>query len=1630
MGRSNYYSFGHGRIIGLGLFFWLVSLTTFGQNVKLSDNPEQFLGDLQKLMATGGAGAVRSEQNLETLWTENALSPAQRDRVMAMSRKMLQKRFQVTTHFAPFFDGLYHAVHTHTPALTPAELDNYLSMADKIVEANDPKGFAKAMETARLFLGGQLIYNTTYNRLYLLGGTFTFAYLDSPRAVGNVTPTGTTSGTTTNPASATSNKFDGWDDPLPGDSSMPRPLGRIFIPQRKPIPAVSGPVISFKGASLAIVATGDSVLLENTSGDVLLKEGLVVGNGGKFTWAMDERPDIFVTLSEYTLPTQSPRLFADDVTLTYQNQNGISIKPTKGIFEYASQKRSAGQISTYPRFISWQSDVSIPNLGTDIDYRGGVALYGLQLIGASVSKQLSTLTVKQNGKRVFKASSPRFVFDDSLQIKASVAQFTGYLNGGADSLTHPAIQFRFNRNERTAWLNRVDRTTYGRVPFSDSYHKFYIQPEVVRWDIARQQIDFYQVGAKREVPVRLESFDYFQPQRYSNIATDYGFHPLQIAANYISTKKTQTFLPEDLAQFAHLRADALDDPMNRMVLEGYVDRDPNSGMMRLSRKGVLYILAYAKQKDYDNFQIQSLFSSNDSTKNATIDLKDNILTVRGVKQFVISDSLKIVGIPRDRIIRIGKGRSFTLNGQLKAGNFRYAGQNMAFDYDKFGMAMNKIDSITFTPQKLAAQGKTGEIGGDIKYDKPGSVFFGSADNKSGRIVGKKTTQRLVMPEGMTVYFNQPNRGDITYNEKVYFKIPAIDNDSLGKGDISFIGTFYSDGIFPPFKTELKTMPDNTLGFVHKPPVVGYPVYGSKSNVKFTGDLVMNKSGLRAEGVVLNHLTASFNTQGMLFMTDSLLASGATGEIREGVVGKPGPTQVYFPKVDIANFSLRWLPKTDSLIVTTQKNNFSFYGGTTQLAGNLLVRATGLFGNGNLQRKDSEAISKSFKFNKEGFLADNSQFKITSDKEAGKPILLGNNIDVDFNQVKGLVTLATNAPKQETFSDAPSSSLEFPFAAYKTSINKAQWNITAKTIAMKGDVKTSTFTATAEDQEGLTFNGAAALYDVEKMTLNISGVPKINSADALIYPDKGVVAIRRNGVMMPFKNARLELDTINLFHKLKNGNIQILSRSRFAGDATYMFPTATGDTASIKMGSFELKEVPVVTADAGARGVAKTTTRRKSNGRGQTSYYTVARAEVEETNNLLIAPRMQFKGNITMEAPDKDLALDGFLKPVLKKRADLISGWIPFKEKIETFQITVDDKLKNEGDQLLVAGIHQRVGSTGLYPTFLSPKEDSKDDDIFRATGVMRYDEKEKVFRIVPKSTDNLEDLEGAFTFNDPKGIMTFKGKLNLLNAAPHEYMLASGSARVNVDSAQYRLNTLLAFTFPIPDALNTAIADKLVKTNLEEKNDDPADDDLNRISDKLLPLIGQKAVDDYRLKAQNQHVSLALASPKLNAMLVLANANLRWSEKTSAFYSTGRLGVSNIEGTDINAQMDGFIEIRKGATGDETSIYLEASPDVWVFYDYKPTPTGPGELAIITSEQELNDRITAGFAADKKTKGPLMEVVPATMDEKNQFVEYYLDQYKTRAKPQPKPAKTVVKGKDAPKVKEKKKDKEDEKEGF
>jgi hypothetical protein len=81
-----------------------------------------------------------------------------------------------------------------------------------------------------------------------------------------------------------------------------------------------------------------------------------------------------------------------------------------------------------------------------------------------------------------------------------------------------------------------------------------------------------------------------------------------------------------------------------------------------------------------------------------------------------------------------------------------------------------------------------------------------------------------------------------------------------------------------------------------------------------------------------------------------MASGDVASIKEATIGKG-----YFPAVALKDYALKWYPNADSMFINTQGKSFSFYKGTTSLEGSLLLRSTGLYGNGKLKRPDSELL---------------------------------------------------------------------------------------------------------------------------------------------------------------------------------------------------------------------------------------------------------------------------------------------------------------------------------------------------------------------------------------------------------------------------------------------------------------------------------------------------------------------------------------------------------------------------------------------------------------------------------------------------------------------------------------------------
>lgn len=1532
------------------------------QNLKASDDPGQFMVQIRKLMdGSKNPVYIRSTAQLDSVWMSSVSSPQQSKFI-----GVVKTQFSKGQKAGPILHLLIK--NTTTLLKGQGDVDGFLDLAAKSGEKYDAKTMQRILETVKNTIETNKLYTSNFNSLYLLSGTYKFRFDTTSAAVVEAQKV---------------QAADNWDTPV--DSNL------VIAPKSKPLPPVSGAVIDLQNAVLGMVATGDSVAFGPTTGSVSLKDGIFAGKGGKFNWQTAGDSSIYADFDTYSFNITQPKIVAENVTLHNENQLA---NPIKGTLEYRSVKRSRSQPAQYPRFVSNKNDAQLKASRKNIAYKGGFALIGTTMFSTSLSDEPSKITVSFQDKPAFSATSKKFSLKDSV-ISAPLASFT--MPMGKDSLYHPGVTFTYNDQEGQVKLGRAEKTDFGPLPYQDSYHKMNIWAQLMRWTFPNEKVEFTRIDGKQVVPVKLESFDFFKKERFRGIAQEFGFQPLLMAANYTQTEKKPSFLAEDLAKKFKQDPVIIRRALQRLALEGYFKYDKTTDEYSVSKKGILYVLGSLDKTDYDNFQVSSQFASNDENANATISLKDTLLTVLGVGRFIVSDSLKIFAIPSDKKLVIGRNRDFSLNGQLVANNYQFRGQNLKFNYGQFFVNVNPNDSITFTPKEKFAKGQGGEVGGHVKYEKGGTFFLSDPANKSGVQKGKKSP-RLVVPDGMIVYFDQPERGTILYPREVFFKIPKIDMDGLDQRDVIFDGTFNSNGILPPIQTILKSMPDNSLGFEYKPPVTELKLYGGKAMARFTDTLTMDNGGLKSKAV-MRYLSASMTAKNVLLTADSLLASGEIASIKEATIGKG-----YFPAVELKDYALRWFPNSDSMFINTQGKSFSFYKGTTSLEGGLLLRSSGLYGNGKLKRPDSELTSDDIKFNKDGFLANRSLFVINGGQaKSAKNILTGRNVNIDFNIKTSVVNFVTDS----TGFDSDSSGMELPAASYKTLIATAKWDILKKTILMKGFGETSSYTSLAPEQEGLTFEASEGIYDVEKVTLNVRGVPFIRTADVKIIPDKGMVSIGSNGQIAPLKKARIEIDTLNASHRLRDADIKIDSRNRFEGSATYQYITARKDTFNIKMQNFELREIE--TAAEGKKSKGNTES-------GPIRYYTTAKADIKEAENLILSPRIQYKGDINLIAYQPSLQLEGFVKPVIKFRKDFQSSWIVYKDTPgETVGIKIDKNLRNEHDLPLSVGLHFNE-SRGMYMSFLSPKESDGDEDIYLAQGTLNYDEDNKAFKVAPPAgPDGLVDEGNTLTFDDKTGIASFSGPMKYTSS---EWLQSAGIANVQVDSSRFTFNSMLLMKLSALEPVLPQLAAKIVETNLEEQNSTAADDDAENLNRKLSALIGSKGVDAYLKLSAAGYKPLFDASPTLDAPIALSSVDLHWSPVHNAYFSQGPIGVSHFGKNNINAQMEGVLEIRRSELGDEFSMYLQASPDVWYYFDYKEK-----ELGVVSSQMDFNDLVTSK-GANSKSKD--MSLVSIGVEEKDLFVSRFDDFYQPAVK-KAKLTKTVKK-KVIPA--EEKKKKEEKAEGF
>ncbi len=1494
-----------------------------------------------------------------------SLSEAHKASLMAACTEFDKRRYRASPYYLALMQLVVQGVQSLGNDKT--NLDGLMACIQKTALQEPARNWVPFCDRMKFFLVNQALYFNKFYTLRVGPGAYKIEYADQSTDVAD------TIAATPAEAAPAQQKFDEWNsEPAPVTAEDAALTTSEALQQGPDVvqPGLEGAIIRFTKVDLTLGTGYDSTTIYGTSGVFMLAKNHWVGEGGKFDWTVAGlAPDeAYVELDKYNFRAQIPAFTAENTTLHYPTKLA---EPVKGAFEFRSVKHASPEVSRYPRFMSYNAVSAYKNLGEDVELVGGFSLDGRKVNTSAVYLGKSSIAIKHKGQVVYRGISRRYDLGDT-----AITSLGTYsvLPRGLDSISQAHARLIYTRNPSPQIRLYKNVGQYKEAPFFDSYYRVEITCEALFYNLDSNKIDFWNESNRLRAPVVVESMDYFTTDRYADVQGLNKFSPIGLLANnYTRTNNNERFYADDIAEHYKLNGRQVRGALQSLANEGFIDYDPVSGEGTLGHKLKHYYSSMKKTKDYDFIAIQSVAPER---MNARIDLDSNCLFVYGVDRFSLNDSLDVSIKPLNRKIKLYQNRDFSFDGEVQAGPFLVKGEKFNFNYNFYQIDLTKIDSVDVMADKkvkgrqrkksasrLSGADRNAETTGKPTFTS-GVLLINKPDNKSNlQNLPQYPVFDIQAPS--YIYFDKPTVLKGAYDKRVFFYVPPFKVDSISGPNlaaISFNGTFHSDGIFPEFEEKLEIQPDKTMGFNHSTPAEGYNLYG-KGPAKFFGDISLNGKGIRGKGEI-KYLTTTVKSDDFIFYQDSVIAKGPTVRMEKGTYGDSAA----YPDAYAQDFAMKWSTKQDTMYLTNVgKTPWYFYGKRVRMNGTLAINETGAYGYGLIKAAGSRAESPAYSFKHDRITGRNAFFEVQSANPV-KPAFACKNVKFDFYVDD---EYATFSPEVEG-----EASNEFPYARYKTSIPKATWDLKKKTVTMNkpedAELSSSIFYSTLPEQDSLNFMATGAVYDIANNKLAISGVPFIYVADGMVIPDSGRVEILENAEMTPLKKSVLILDTINKYHRLIDASITVKSRYAFEGEATYLYVNTVNDTLKIKFDKFEF-----ITEKEGKNG-------------GDPILHTKSGGEIMEDAPLKIADGVLFKGTATMWANRPTLEFQGFVKLDLRKTD---TEWLKYESTGESKEFVLD--LKNAADadgNPVTTGLFIEDGAANLYGVFVNGKRTSADQEVFAVTGVMNFNSETKEFRVGSAERLAEKTTEGnIFAYNDSTGRTSFEGKLNFLRNNTSDFNIkAAGTGAGLMDSADFDINAVLALQMSLPTKAWASMT-KTAQQRIKDLGLPEAMGDRGLFGQRVIDLFGKNVGDAFR-KGGNKPVHELV--PKLAKGVTFTDLGLKWNKKYAAFYTPlkegdemfAKLNILNILNTNLNAQLNGYLEIKKADGLDIISLYIEASPDAWWFITFDDQQ----RLAATSSVAEFTD------AVQEKSKGvkPGSFYLEATDEqEKNQFLKHFRQDY-------------------------------------
>ncbi|MCX6285936.1 MAG: hypothetical protein NTY96_02315 [Bacteroidetes bacterium] len=1302
----------------------------------------------------------------------------------------------------------------------------------------------------------------------------------------------------------------------------------------------SVPVIEFSKADLICHVNKDSMVIYGTRGVFFPLSLQWAGHEGRVDWHRVgiEPSQVSAELDCYQIQVRFSKVAADSVRLfnkKYFSSPIIGRLIDKVLVDVDEDKAS------YPRFYSYDKEISIKNLFNNMDYMGGFAMEGARVLGSGTHKRDAKIVVKKGEEDFMEIRAPAFVIHPD-RINASTASISIYHE--TDSIYHPGLEMKYLDGTKELTFTR-DESMKSITPWFDSWHKIEIYCEQLNWILNQPKLNFEMMkGPNKESKAIFESTNYYSRNRYDRLQGIDEINILNVIKNFADKKKSREIELEELTRYMSKPQEQVEVQLLNLANRGFLVYDYEDKVARVKDKLYNYVKARDGKTDYDEI----FFNSNvTNASNAILDLNNFDLKIQGVKSVFISDSQHVAIYPKGEELLVKKDMDVFFHGKIEAGLFDFYGRNCSFEYNKFRLNLPSVDSMVFYVQSKTWDPKAGRfplvkvktsirnLSGDLEIDQP--------DNKAG-LKSIKEYPIFHNKNSAQVFWDKKyiQKGVYT-KDKFFFDVDPFTIQSLDvvhTDSLNFGGGLTSAGIFPKIIQPLRVRPDYSLGFEKYTEIEGLPVYGGKGT--FVSKIDLSELGLRGDGTLL-FLNSTSHSGSFLFLPDSLRAFSRSFSMTEQLAA------VEYPAVTADSVNQFWMPYKDSMVVSSVRKEMHMYNDQSTFGGMLALTPAQLSGNGTVKIKDAEMDSKGFRFKRRTFDALIANFRIKSYDLSDLTISTKNyQTHFDFDKRRG-----------EFRSNVGISKVEFPLNKYVCSMDRFDWMIDNEEISLANEQSRkaipdslslaqlidvgytgSEFISVHPLQDSLKFFAARARYNLRTNVINAEDVRIIKVADAAVFPDSGSVRIFRDAQMQTLTHAIIIANTKSKYHQFYQSEVSIASRKRYTGRGTLDYVDRNGYREKISFSGIRV----------------------------DSSGQTIANGIVPDSAYFKLSPEFQFRGDVTVDAARKELNFDGGFKAVSDCFHKIKPEWIKFNANINPYKIMIplEPQPTNMLSEKMALTLAFSPSEASIYPAFFIRRSSFSDSSMVIASGMMTYNVPATEFRIA--DTAKLRDLSlpGNFiSLNQTLCRMRGDGKLMLgVNGGPLA-LEAYGTMDHYLLNDSTHAHIALAMDFPFSDDAMQNLSTQLGSMNLNGLTIDktPFNAALQFI---LEPKELERFKNELSLTGR-----LRKFPEQLERTMFFGDVNLHWDSTSKSWLSSGPIGIATIGKNQVYRYVNGMMEFTKKRNGDEFTFYLQLTGQDWYFFNYRNNV-----LQALSSDLSFNDKIisarkskTEQKKADKQAKG-------------------------------------------------------------